>query len=135
MRAKLNSMSTLKIATQFFDCLILCRFYRDLYPWDEMKTLIQALTGLEGTQETLVKIAGRIATLIRQFNLREGQDPAADRLPERLYKEPLTTGQAISSADLNYMLQDYYRLRGWDSRGVPVLKVKHGIAGLSNFVR
>ncbi len=103
-----------------FDCLILCRFYRDLYPWEEMRTLIEALTGLDGSQANLEKIAAEITTRIRQFNLREGLDPVEDKLPDRLYKEALTTGQAISAADLNYMLQEYYKLRSWDDRGVPV---------------
>jgi aldehyde:ferredoxin oxidoreductase len=102
-----------------FDCLVLCRFYRDLYPWDEMRTLIEALTGLDRDQASLEKIAADITTMVRQFNLREGMDPAEDKLPSRLYKEALTTGQAISEADLNYMLQDYYKLRGWNSRGIP----------------
>lgn len=103
-----------------FDCLVLCRFYRDLYPWEEMQTLIEALTGLDGTQINLEKIAAHITTGIRQFNLREGLDTAEDKLPDRIYKEALTTGQSISEADLKYMLQDYYKLRGWNKRGVPL---------------
>jgi len=103
-----------------FDCLVLCRFYRDLYPWEEMQTLIEVLTGLDGSQANLEKIAAHITTGIRQFNLREGMDTAEDKLPDRLYKEALTTGQAISEADLKYMLQDYYKLRGWDDLGVPL---------------
>jgi len=102
-----------------FDCLVLCRFYRDLYPWEEMRTLLEALTGLDGSRASLEKIAADITTLIRQFNLREGLDTAEDKLPGRIYKNALTTGQAISEADLNYMLQDYYKLRGWNKRGVP----------------
>jgi aldehyde:ferredoxin oxidoreductase len=37
-----------------------------------------------------------------------------------LYKNALSTGQSISADDLNYMLQDYYKLRGWDKQGVPL---------------
>lgn len=102
-----------------FDCLVLCRFYRDLYPWEEMQTLIEALTGLDASQAELEKIAAHITTGIRQFNLREGLDTAEDKLPDRIYKETLTTGQTISALDLNYMLHDYYKLRCWDKHGVP----------------
>ncbi|MBN2703185.1 MAG: hypothetical protein JXR23_03145, partial [Pontiellaceae bacterium] len=32
--------------------------------------------------------------------------------------EPLPeSGKAISEADLTRMIQDYYRLRGWDEKG------------------
>jgi aldehyde:ferredoxin oxidoreductase len=103
-----------------FDCLVLCRFYRDLYPWEEMQTMVAALTGLDGSRAALEQIAGKITTLIRQFNLREGLDTAADKLPDRLYKNALATGQGISAADLDYMLQDYYTLRSWDDKGVPL---------------
>jgi len=102
-----------------FDCLVLCRFYRDIYPWEEMETMIAALTGLDTSRANLEQIAGNITTLIRRFNLREGLDTAEDKLPDRLYKNALTTGQAISANDLKYMLQDYYRLRGWNKDGVP----------------
>ncbi len=103
-----------------FDCLVLCRFYRDLYPWEEMQPLIEALTGLDGSRANLEKIAADITTRIRQFNLQEGLDTAEDRLPDRLYKEKLATGQSISKSDLDYMLQDYYKLRGWNKRGIPI---------------
>ncbi|HYA01784.1 MAG TPA: aldehyde ferredoxin oxidoreductase family protein [Syntrophobacteria bacterium] len=102
-----------------FDTLILCRFYRDLYPWEELEGMIQAVTGLEAGKETLRSTAARISTLVRTFNLREGLKPDDDRLPKGLYRELEKTGHKITEEELEFMLRDYYRLRGWDDMGRP----------------
>jgi aldehyde:ferredoxin oxidoreductase len=102
-----------------FDTLILCRFYRDLYPWEELKRMIQAVTGLEAGKETLRSTAAAIATLVRSFNLREGLTSEDDRLPKGLYRELEKTGHKITEEELEIMLKDYYRLRGWDDMGRP----------------
>ena len=54
------------------------------------------------------------------FNLREGITRADDTLPPRLLTEAINDGQSIIIRDeLELMLDDYYRLRGWDENGVP----------------
>jgi aldehyde:ferredoxin oxidoreductase len=102
-----------------FDTLILCRFYRDLYPWEELKQMIQAVTGLEARKEALRSTAAAISTLVRTFNLREGLTAEDDRLPKGLYRELEKTGHKITEEELEIMLRDYYRLRGWDEMGRP----------------
>lgn len=103
-----------------FDTLILCRFYRDLYTWEELENTVRLVTGLPASKEELRRIASAIATMTRKFNLREGMTIEQDRLPMRLHREALPTGQSLSREEMDRMLQDYYRLRGWDERGVPV---------------
>ncbi len=103
-----------------FDTLTLCRFYRDLYTWEELEKTIQMVTGEETTQQKLRTKAAYIATMTRQFNIREGFTAADDRLPKRLHKESLPEGGSLSETDMEYMLHDYYRLRGWDSEGIPL---------------
>jgi aldehyde:ferredoxin oxidoreductase len=102
-----------------FDALILCRFYRDLYPWEELEKVIHLVTGNRLSKETLKKTASRIADMTRTFNLREGLKPEHDRLPQRLHREPLPSGQQLSEAELQFMIDEYYRLRGWNQNGVP----------------
>jgi aldehyde:ferredoxin oxidoreductase len=102
-----------------FDALILCRFYRDLYPWEELEKVIHLVTGKRLSKEELRKTASRIADMTRIFNIREGLKPEHDRLPQRLHREPLPSGQSLSEDELKYMIDEYYRLRGWDSEGVP----------------
>ena len=101
------------------DTLILCRFYRDLYPWERLQQIIEMTTGSKHTKETLQQKAAEIVNLVRKFNLREGLELEDDNLPQRLYDEPLKTGGAIIEAELKSMRHDYYSLRGWDSNGIP----------------
>jgi len=102
-----------------FDTLILCRFYRDLYPWEELEKLIHMVTGLTVSKTELRQKAAALATLTRNFNLREGLKPEDDHLPARLHKEKLPSGHALTSDEMAYMLKDYYALRGWDENGIP----------------
>jgi aldehyde:ferredoxin oxidoreductase len=102
-----------------FDSLILCRFFRDLYPWETLSKLLQTVTGEEFKQNTLEEIATRIADLIRRFNLREGMNPKADCLPKQLHRRLEDSGKVITEAELDFMLKDYYQLKGWDKNGVP----------------
>ncbi len=96
-----------------FDSLILCRFHRDLYTWEELEKLIHLVTGLPSDKAELRAKAGAITDMTRQFNLREGLTPEHDRLPKRLHREALPSGHALSSEEMELMLSDYYRLRRW----------------------
>ncbi|MFH1973936.1 MAG: aldehyde ferredoxin oxidoreductase family protein [Pseudomonadota bacterium] len=102
-----------------FDTLILCRFYRDLYNWDTLSHLIRMTTGLDEKREKLEKRASDISDLVRLFNIREGLNPEDDRLPKHLHKELKNTGQTIGEEELKVMILEYYRLRGWNDRGIP----------------
>ncbi|MCK5915978.1 MAG: aldehyde:ferredoxin oxidoreductase, partial [Deltaproteobacteria bacterium] len=53
-----------------FDTLLLCRFFRDLYPWETLVELLQKVTGENIDKAGLGEIATRIADLVRRFNLR-----------------------------------------------------------------
>lgn len=70
-----------------FDALILCRFYRDLYPWKRIGQIINAITGLNGDKTYLQKSAAEISNIVRKFNIREGLKPEDDNLPQCLYKK------------------------------------------------
>jgi aldehyde:ferredoxin oxidoreductase len=109
-----------------FDTMILCRFYRDSYPWDTLSHLVRITTGLDVTRETLEKTASDISDIVRLFNIREGLKPEDDRLPGYLLKRIEKTGQEIAENELKIMIQEYYGLHGWDDKGVPVEKVVEG---------
>ncbi len=103
-----------------FDSLILCRFYRDLYQWEELSTMIKATTGLELDREAMKQIARNISNDTRRFNIREGLTRADDMLPKRFCTEALPeTGKVITREQMEHLLTDYYRARGWDSEGRP----------------
>lgn len=102
-----------------FDCLVLCRFYRDLYPWPELSKVVNLVTGLDLSEDEYRAIGAHAVELTRLFNLREGLTPDMDSLPRRLLTEALPSGKALREDELRYMVADYYRLRGWDEAGRP----------------
>jgi aldehyde:ferredoxin oxidoreductase len=52
--------------------------------------------------------------------LREGFTAADDTLPPRLLNDAVQEGPSKGwVSKLEPMLQEYYRVRGWDARGVP----------------
>lgn len=102
-----------------FDTLVLCRFYRDLYPWEVLEEIIHALTGIDSSKEALRARATSISTIIRRFNLREGLTSEDEWLPKRLFRKLEKSGHEIKPEELEHMLKDYYRLRGWSETGIP----------------
>jgi aldehyde:ferredoxin oxidoreductase len=102
-----------------FDALILCRFFRDLYPWEALCETVQGLTGIETSTTRLKAISANISNMVRTFNIQEGLRREDDRLPSRLHKEALKSGHQISEVELETMVTEYYHLRGWDEQGKP----------------
>jgi aldehyde:ferredoxin oxidoreductase len=102
-----------------FDAMIFCRFYRDLYLWDDLREVVEATTGLEFDEDGLREIACNISNATRTFNIREGLTQEDDTLPRRFFEEPIEEGKILKREDFNQLLAEYYELRGWDERGVP----------------
>jgi len=87
---------------------------------DDLAELLSAATGIKFTTEEFMKIGTRIWNLERLFNLKAGLSAADDKLPERIIKDPILTGPSKGLVNrLDEMLPEYYKLRGWDSVGVP----------------
>jgi len=100
-----------------FDSLILCRFFRDLYPWERLSLIINATTGMELDKTQLQRVALQITNKAREFNLREGMKREDDTLPKRFFEEKLMdSGKVLLRAEFNKMLSDYYKLRGWTTK-------------------
>jgi len=103
-----------------FDTLILCRFFRDLVQWEDLITIIEATTGVRYTKKELKSIANDISTLRRMISMREGLTKKDDMLPPRLFEEPRKDdGKVVKKGEFLYMLDEYYRIRGWDKDGRP----------------
>jgi aldehyde:ferredoxin oxidoreductase len=102
-----------------FDAMIFCRFFRDLYPWEDLGEVIEATTGMKLREQELRQIASNIADATRTFNLREGVTREDDTLPRRFFDEPIEEGKILRREDFDRLLNEYYELRGWDERGVP----------------
>ena len=90
---------------------------------------LEIVTGMKMNIGDFVLMGERSFVMERMFNIREGFDHQDDVLPEQLMDE-LVAGQKIKMKDkLPAMLQEYYRLRGYDRQGRPKEKklVKLGI--------
>lgn len=102
----------------FFDTFVLCRFFRDLYQWDELAAIIRAVTGLDLSEEAMREVSKNVTDDTRRFNLQEGLTLEDDHLPQRLYKDILPeTSSSISRQQMEQLLGEYYRARGWSEDG------------------
>jgi len=88
----------------------------------ELQNFINGATGWDMSLWELLKVGERANTMSRLFNLREGFTIADDMLPERLF-EPLRKGKlegvALDKGEFLKALTTYFRMAGWDDKGVP----------------
>jgi aldehyde:ferredoxin oxidoreductase len=111
-----------------FDTLVLCRFYRDMYQWEELSTILKATTGLELGIEQMRRIASAVTDNTRRFNVREGLTSKDDLLPKRFLTEALPeTNRVITEGEMSRLLSDYYKARGWDENGLPPATAKYPV--------
>jgi len=82
--------------------------------------ILRAITGIPYSDDELMKAGERIHNMERLFNLKAGFTKKDDTLPPRLLKEPISSGPSKGEVcELDRMLPEYYKLRGWDKEGVP----------------
>ncbi len=112
------------------DALGLCKFQTVFCAvhapkFEEWANLIQFATGMRLSTDALMRIGERIYTLERMFNIREGFSRKDDTLPERYFNEPtpvglpIVRGKKIDRGKFERMLDEYYKLHGWDPEGNP----------------
>jgi len=102
------------------DCLVMCRFFRDMTGWDELSLLVKGATGMDLDREGLKRIAADVTDLTREFNLRQGLRPEHDSLPDRLIDRRLEpSGESVTREQMDRLVSDYYRARGWNDAGKP----------------
>lgn len=82
------------------------------------KALTQA-TGMNIHFGDWARIGDRGYNMEKLFNLREGIGKDQDRLAKKFTDTPLLPGNKKSVVRMDKMLPKYYKLRGWDSDGVP----------------
>jgi aldehyde:ferredoxin oxidoreductase len=103
-----------------FNCLLVCHFLP--YSYNQIVQLVTAVTGWETSVMEQIRVAERVLTLCRLFNLKAGFQADDDRLPKRFF-EPTADGalkdKALSFEEMERARQYYYYLMGWDEDGVP----------------
>jgi aldehyde:ferredoxin oxidoreductase len=81
--------------------------------------LYTAVSGIRMNQRRFLKAGTRIHVLERWMNTREGISRRDDTLPARFLREGRTCDPENRTVPLDRMLSEYYRIRGYDERGVP----------------
>jgi aldehyde:ferredoxin oxidoreductase len=98
----------------------ICLFTTFALGLPEISAMLRGTTGLNYSDEDMLKIGERIWNLERMFNLEAGLSKADDTLPPRLLNEPVKSGPAKGKvAELDVMLEEYYQTRGWYQDGLP----------------
>ena len=93
-------------------------FDKDVMIWPTRLTqLMNYTTGANYTPEEILKGAERVYNVERVFILAAGS--TEDTLPHRMLHEPLPDGPAKGKVvELDKMLPEFYKVRGWDEKGV-----------------
>jgi aldehyde:ferredoxin oxidoreductase len=127
IEGKAQKVIELQHVRPLLDCLGVCRlqwvemglsldYYAQLYP---------AVTGIQTRWDEMLGYCERIYNLTRAFAARELDDfgRSYDYPPKRFQEEPIptgaTSGSKIQRSDIDQLLDEYYRLRGWDANGIP----------------
>lgn len=97
-----------------FDMLVLCRFSRNVYDWERLVKLVNAITGFGYGRDDLKRISSAVQKAVKAFNADCGVEK--DELPTRFYEEPIKVdGErvAVSREELEGAVSKYYAARGW----------------------
>jgi aldehyde:ferredoxin oxidoreductase len=94
-------------------------FSNGVVPPELLTRMLYAATGVEEFKSLghLRLVGERVFNLEKAFNVREGIGREHDTMPERILRElvprPPAKGQAF---ELEKLLEDYYKARGWDPK-------------------
>ncbi len=96
----------------------------EILTFDRAAEVIEAAIGLKLSPIEVRRIGERIINIERCFNVREGIRRRDDSLPRRFLTETLPEGPSSNTTfELEPMLDEYYRERGWDLKtGIPTSK-------------
>jgi aldehyde:ferredoxin oxidoreductase len=105
------------------DSALVCSFAGSALTQEWLVSLLRAVTGRDLGGPEIELCGARVCGLERVLALRQGISAADDRLPDRLFDEPIKGGECdgarLDRADFGRLLADYYALRGWSRDGVP----------------
>ncbi|MCS6909045.1 MAG: aldehyde ferredoxin oxidoreductase family protein [Anaerolineales bacterium] len=109
----------------FSDSLDLCKFSAFAEGAEEYAQQYSAIVGVPFTADDVLKSGERIYNLERYYNNLAGFREGSDYLPKRFTTEPSTmAGSKGHVCELDLMLEEYYKARGWENGVVPESKLK-----------
>ncbi|HYG57840.1 MAG TPA: aldehyde ferredoxin oxidoreductase family protein [Symbiobacteriaceae bacterium] len=106
------------------DSLDLCKFSSFAMGAQEYADMYAAVTGQAVSADEMMRIGERVYNLERHYNNLVGFREGSDTLPRRFLSDPATGGSQGQVSELQQMLDDYYRARGWVNGVVPETKLR-----------
>ncbi|MFH0812249.1 MAG: aldehyde ferredoxin oxidoreductase family protein [Pseudomonadota bacterium] len=98
----------------------------------DISKLLHSALGLHFSDKALSLIGERVYTTERLFITAEGISRKDDYLPDLYYDTPISDGPAkgeyIDREKYEALLDEYYRLHGWDKNGIPTKKTLDNLA-------
>ena len=119
---KAELVVSLQNENSIHDSTGLCLFISAGNDLDDIRKLLEGVTGLEFTMDDMNTIGERVWNLERLFNLKAGLTKSDDTLPDRILKDAISGDSNPAKGrvgQLDKMLPEYYSLRGWDQEGKP----------------
>jgi aldehyde:ferredoxin oxidoreductase len=105
------------------DCLTICKnigLSMDILDFDLASRLLRTGTGLKFTPEKIDEALKGVIEKDRKMNIDFGVEASQDTLPRRFTHEPLKEGASKGQVvPVARMVKEYYKIKGWDSKGVP----------------
>jgi aldehyde:ferredoxin oxidoreductase len=98
------------------DCLVMCKFNNRGIGLDYLAELLEAATGWDFIAEEVLAVGYRVVNLLRVYNIRHGHTAELDA-PSRRYSSTPVDGPFKGKTVVPVwrdMVQNYYRLMGWD---------------------
>ena len=124
--SKPELLKLLQDLSAFTDSLDLCKFSQFVEEVDTYVDQYVSVVGVEGFDgDELLRTGERIYNAERYFNMLAGEEAGADTLPPRFTEVPSTEkGSEGEVCELDLMLEEYYKLRGWENGLVPDAKLQ-----------
>ena len=123
---KVRFALTTQYAYSFLDCAGTCQFVWgpgwQLYDMQQLRDVIQAITGWKMTLYEIMQVGQRRLNMMRVFNAREGITKDDEVLPKRGHialKGGATDGVDVPKEQFLQARELYYQMAGWDENGVP----------------
>ncbi len=117
-----------------FNSVAICMFAGLGLQPSHVGLLLGIVAGQGHNAQTILQAGERIINVQRAFACREGISRKDDVLPKRLVTALSEGGSAGKAADLEFQLNEYYLLRGWDDNGIPTRQRLEflGLAGIAD---
>jgi aldehyde:ferredoxin oxidoreductase len=106
------------------NCFVMCSFIGGALDFQQLTNLLITVTGWDTSPIEQLRVAERVLTMDRLFNIRQGLTAADDVLPQRFFEPKANGALSKTSLDPEKMKQArsyYYTIMGWDPEtGIPL---------------